>query len=83
MAGEYDMRNIKANLVIEYQRLDLEYEIVRQLAEELRQKGRIDEADILDEAKQNLFQAVLRIKRAWKYLPDQPSCEQIRIELPD
>ena len=75
------MESLKAAMIVEYQRLDLEYETIRGMAEELKEKGKLNEAEDLDQAKQHVYQAILLIKKAWKFLPDKPAGEQIKMDL--
>lgn len=75
------MESLRAALIIEYQRLDLEYEVIRGLVEELKEKGKLHEAEDLEQAKQHVFQAIMLTKKAWKFLPDKPTGEQIKMDL--
>lgn len=75
------MDDLKTALVIEYQRLDLEYEVIRGIVSELKQKGKICEADDVEQALQHVCKAILLIKKSWKFLPDKPAGEQIKMDL--
>lgn len=83
MGGRYDMEGIKTELIIEYQRLDLEYEVIRGIQERLAEQGNFSEAEKLAQAKQHVFQAICLIKNAWKCLPDFPYCEQLKMDFFD
>ena len=74
------MDSLKSALIIEYQRLDLEYECIRSLEYELKEKGRYWEVEGLTEAKQHVYQALLQIKQVWKFLSDE-SGEQIKMDI--
>ena len=76
------MKDDKARLLLEYQRLDLEYEVIRDLVAEFREKGKDFVADDLKEALDFLYKAILSIKKAWKFA-DAPGFyyEQIKMDL--
>lgn len=75
------MSNEKANLLYEYERLDMEYEILRSMEERLRQMSKPFAADDVKEARESLFKSILCIKKAWKYLDSSPEYEQIKMNL--
>ena len=75
------MDNEKASLLYEYERLDLEYEVVRSLEERLNKAGKPYAADQLREAKEHIYRAVLCVKTAWKFIDSSPSYEQIKMNL--
>ena len=55
--------------------------MIRGLVEELKAKGKLYEAEDLEQAKQHVYQAILLTKKAWKFLPDKPAGEQIKMDL--
>ena len=75
------MDNEKASLLYEYERLDLEFEILRSLEERLRRLGKTFAADDLKEARDHLFKSILCVKKSYKFIESTPNYEQIKMNL--
>ena len=74
--------NLKRCLFHSYSRIDTEYDMLRMIAEELRNRGKYYEADEVEKAKNSLLEAIFSVKSAWKFLDEKdPLFEQIKIDI--
>lgn len=70
----------KGYLIHTYEILDTEYDMLRMVAEDLRAQGKTYAADDVDDARKELFKAILGVKKSWKFLEDDHTAEQIKMD---
>lgn len=73
--------NMKRCLIHSYEHLDIEYDMLEMIAEELRSQGESYAADDVDEARKELLKVIFAVKKSWKFLEDPISSEQIKMDI--
>lgn len=64
-----------------YEILDVEYDMLRMIAQELRVNEKTFAADDIDNARNDLSKAILAVKKSWNSLKDDLPYEQIKMDI--